>query len=72
MQVLVWSGLFLLLSVSGSAVELGDLIGMPIAFNIHAGVLALAALVVVSGIALIVFAPQDVGPPKAAGTSAAG
>jgi hypothetical protein len=62
MQVLVWSSLFLLLSVGGSAVELVGLIGMPIAPDIHAGVLALTVLVVVSGIALLALAPKRPAP----------
>ena len=61
MQVLVWSGLLFLLSVAGSAVELVSLIGMPIAPDVHAGILALTALVVVSGIALVLFAPKAPG-----------
>ena len=61
MQVCLWSGMFLLFSIGGSAVGFAELIGMPIPPDIYAGVAALAAAVIVSGIALIVFNPA--APP---------
>jgi hypothetical protein len=58
MQVFLWSGMFLLFSIGGSIVGLAGLIGFPIAPDIHAGIAAVAAIIVVSGIALVLFTPS--------------
>jgi hypothetical protein len=62
MQVFLWSGMFLLFSIGGSAVGFAELIGMPMPLDVYAGVGALAAAFVVSGIALIVFNPAAPQP----------
>ena len=49
--------MFLLLAVVGSLVGLVGMIGLPIDFDLKAGVTAMAALVAVSGIALIFLVP---------------
>jgi hypothetical protein len=61
MQVFLWSGMFLLFSVGGSAVGFAQLIGLPMGPDIYVAVAALAAAFVVSGIALVVFNPAT--PP---------
>ena len=66
MQVLVWSGLFLAVTVWGSLVELISMIGLPIAPDVHAGVAALAVLVLVSGIGLILLPPGGSQPSETA------
>jgi len=62
MQILVWSGLFFLLSVGGSAIELVGLVGLPIAPDIYVGIVALAGVVVASGIALAASLPPALAP----------
>ena len=57
MEFLVWAFMFLLLAVVGSLVGLVGIIGLPIDFDLKAGVTAMAALVAVSGIALIFLVP---------------
>ncbi len=52
MASVVWASMFLLLSLAGSLIALAAMIGTPISVDIQSGVLALAALVVGSGIAL--------------------
>ena len=52
MQIIVWAGLFLLLSVVGSTITLAGMVGMPIASGVQAGLMATAVLVVGSGIVL--------------------
>jgi hypothetical protein len=54
MAALVWTFLFMLLSVAGSTIGLVAMIGMPIAPDIQSDVWALAVLVLGSGVVLAV------------------
>lgn len=57
MNVLLWSGMFLLFSIGGSIIELASLIGVPVSSEVHGAIVAFAVIVAVSGAALAFFAP---------------
>jgi len=59
MHIFLWSGMFLVFSVSGSAVELAGLIGAPISQGTQLGLATLAAFILASGIALVLLAPSE-------------
>ncbi len=59
MNILLWSGTFLLASVCTAIVELARMLGMPVALDVQMGVIAVAALVVASGVALMIVAPTE-------------
>ncbi len=59
MHIFLWSGMFLVFSISGSAVELAHLIGAPISPGTQLVLATLAAFVAASGIALVLLAPSE-------------
>ena len=63
MTSLVWAFMFLLLSVAGSTIALAAMIGMPIPIDIQNDVLAMAVLVVGSGIVLALTRGGSAGSP---------
>ena len=57
MRILIWAGLFLLLTVAGTTAALAAMIGMPIADTFQFGLFALAALIGGWGIVLLASTP---------------
>ena len=57
MKILIWAGLFLLLTVAGSTTALAAMRGMPIAATVQGGLLAMTALIAGWGIVLLATAP---------------
>lgn len=58
MGIIVWTGMFLVLSVVGSAVAAAGIIGMPIDAGVEGLVIAMAVLVAGTGIALLIVTPH--------------
>jgi hypothetical protein len=59
MHIFLWSGMFLVFSISGSAIELAGMIGAPISQGTQILLATLAAFIVASGIALMLLAPSE-------------
>ncbi len=57
MQSLLWAGMFLLVTIVGLTLGCVGFIGMPISEIVQAGVIAMAILVAVSGLALVIASP---------------
>lgn len=55
MHVFLWSGTFLLFSIGGSGIGLASLIGLPISPGVQVGVALSAAIIALSGAALVFF-----------------
>ena len=62
MRVLVWAGMFMLLTFAGSTVALAGMVGMPIAGEVQFGLYTMAAIVIGSGAVLLITA-RGARPP---------
>ena len=56
MRVLVWAGMFMLLTFAGSTIAVAGMVGMPIAGEVQFGLYTMAALVIGSGAILLIAA----------------
>ena len=65
MQGLVWAVSFLLVTIIGLTLGCAGFIGMPISVPVQAAVVAMAVLVVASGVAILTTLPP--AAPKASG-----